>query len=215
MYTRVFSGFQIEPFVNSINDPALRRRLGFATDDFVIGKIARLAPLKGHEDLLQIFHSLLPRFPRVKLLFVGDGPRREPIQDLSRQLGLGDKVVFAGLLPPGEVPRYVGIMDCLAHLSAREALSRALPQALAAGKPVVAYDFDGADEVCIPGQTGFLIRTGDKAAAADALLQLASKPDLRIQLGERGRELVQSHFKVEKMVEDLYQLYLKLLREHA
>ena len=66
--------------------------------------------------------------------------------------------IFTGLVPPAEVPRYVGIMDALAHLSLREGLPRALPQALAAAKPVVAYDCDGAGEVCLEDETGFLVR---------------------------------------------------------
>jgi glycosyltransferase involved in cell wall biosynthesis len=135
---------------------------------------------------------------------------RNEIENQVHALGLQDKVIFTGLVPPGEVPRYVGIMDCLAHLSAREALSRALPQALAAGKPVVAYDFDGADEVCLEGETGFLVRTGDTATVAQRLLQLASDAPLRERLGRRGQQFVRENFAVEKMVDSLYHLYLKL-----
>jgi glycosyltransferase involved in cell wall biosynthesis len=215
MYTRVFSGFRIDPFVNATNDLELRRSLGFGADQFVIGKIARLAPLKGHEDLLNAFQALLPGCPQARLLLVGDGPQGAEIRQLARRFGLMEKVVFTGLVPPLEVARYVGIMDCLAHLSSREALSRALPQALAGGKPVVSYDFDGADEVCLEGQTGFLVRTGDVAGVVRALQELAGKPDLRRQLGQQGQSFVQQHFKVEKMVDDLYELYLKLLSQHG
>jgi len=215
MYTRVFSGFRIDPFVNATNDLELRRSLGFGADQFVIGKIARLAPLKGHDDLLKAFQALLPGCPQARLLLVGDGPQGAEIRQLARRFGLMEKVVFTGLVPPLEVARYVGIMDCLAHLSSREALSRALPQALAGGKPVVSYDFDGADEVCLEGQTGFLVRTGDVAGVVRALQELAGKPDLRRQLGQQGQSFVQQHFKVEKMVDDLYELYLKLLSQHG
>ena len=210
MYTRIFSGFPVEPFANAANDPALRSQLGLAPDAFVIGKIARLAPLKGHEDLLAAFQKLLPQFPRARLLLVGDGRLRTQLEARARTLGLADKVVFTGLVPPGEVPRYVGIMDCLAHLSAREALSRALPQALAAGKPVVSYDFDGADEICLDGETGFLVRTGDTATVTQRLLQLANDAPLRERLGRRGQQFVRENFAVEQMVDNLYHLYLKL-----
>ena len=81
---------------------------------------------------------------------------RRGLKDSPASLGSGRTFVFAGLVPPDEVPRYVGIMDRLAHLSLREGLPRALPQALAAGKPVVAYDCDGAREVCLENETGFL-----------------------------------------------------------
>ena len=210
MFTRIFNGFPVEPFANAANDPALRSQLGLAPDAFVIGKIARLAPLKGHEDLLAAFQKLLPQFPRARLLLVGDGRLRTQLEARARTLGLADKVVFTGLVPPGEVPRYVGIMDCLAHLSAREALSRALPQALAAGKPVVSYDFDGADEVCLDGETGFLVHTGDTATVTQRLLQLANDAPLRERLGRRGLQFVRENFAVEQMVDNLYNLYLKL-----
>jgi glycosyltransferase involved in cell wall biosynthesis len=210
MFTRIFSGFPVEPFANAANDPALRSQLGLAPAAFVIGKIARLAPLKGHEDLLAAFQKLLPQFPRARLLLVGDGRLRTQLEARARTLGLADKVVFTGLVPPGEVPRYVGIMDCLAHLSAREALSRALPQALAAGKPVVSYDFDGADEVCLEDETGFLVHTGDTATVTQRLLQLANDAPLRERLGRRGQQFVRENFAVEQMVDNLYNLYLKL-----
>jgi glycosyltransferase involved in cell wall biosynthesis len=132
----------------------------------------------------------------------------------ARELGISDKVVFAGLVPPTEVARYVGIMDCVIHLSFREAVSRALPQGLAAGKPVIAYDFDGADEVCFHGETGFLVRMGDVPAVTRHLLDLARDPALRQRFGSRGREMVTASFPVEKMIEDLYQLYVRLLREN-
>ena len=215
MYTRVFSGFPVEPFSQAVNDPALRSRLGLEPDAFVIGTIARLAPLKGHEDLFTAFQVLLPQRPNARLLLVGDGRLRTQLEARARTPELAGKVVFTGLVPPGEVPRYVGIMDCLVHLSAREALSRALPQALAAGKPVVAYDFDGADEVCLEGETGFLVRTGDTATVARRLLQLAGDAPLRERLGQRGQQFVRENFAVEKMVDALYHLYLKLAAERG
>ena len=212
MYTRVFSGFPVEPFIRATNDPMLRHELGLPLDAFVIGKIARLFPLKGHEDMFSTMQILLPRCPQARLLLIGGGPLREQLEARAQALGLAEKIVFVGLVPPNEVPRFVGIMDCLAHLSTREALSRALPQALAAGKPVVSYDFDGADEICLDSETGFLVRTGDTAAVANHLLELARDAGLRERLGRRGQRFVEEHFTVERMVNELHELYLRLMR---
>jgi len=215
MFTRIFSGFKLEPFLNASNDPALRKKLGLEENHFVIGKIGRIFKLKGHADLLAAFAKILPQVPHARLLFVGDGSLRGEIEGQIRARSLDGKVVFTGLVPPGDVARHVGIMDCLAHLSWREALSRALPQALAAGKPVVAYDFDGADEVCLEGETGFNVRTGDIDTAAQRLAQLAHDPELRTKLGRRGQAFVRENFSVEKMVDDQYNIYLKLAAEHG
>src|SRR4051812_47602683 len=125
MYTRVFSGFHLEPFLQARNSPELRQKLGFAPDAFIVGKIGRLSPLKGHEDLLLVAKELLPPCPQARFLLVGDGPLRSQIEARARHLGLAGKVVYTGLVQPSEVPQYLGIMDCLVHLSYREAISRA------------------------------------------------------------------------------------------
>ncbi len=215
IFTRIFSGFNLEPFLTATNDLALRKKLGLDEKHFVIGKIGRIFKLKGHADLLAAFAKILPQVSHARLLFVGDGSLRGEIENQIRALGLEGKVIFTGLVPPGEVARYVGIMDCLAHLSYREALSRALPQALAAGKPVVAYDFDGADEVCLENETGYVVRTGDTDAAAQKIIQLAKNSELRKIFGERGRHFVRENFPVEKMVNDQYSIYQKLAADRG
>jgi glycosyltransferase involved in cell wall biosynthesis len=209
-YTRIFSGFPLEPFLAAENDPAWRARLHLAPDDFVIGVISRLFKLKGHDDLLDLAPSLLRQCPRAKFLFVGDGAWRGRLEARARALGVEKHFVFAGLVPPGQVPRYVGVMDALAHLSRREGLPRALPQALAAARPVVACDCDGAGEVCIDNETGFLVPPGDRETLTRRLLQLAGDPDLRRRLGTQGRQFVRPRFSVQTMLDSLYALYLRL-----
>jgi glycosyltransferase involved in cell wall biosynthesis len=102
-------------------------------------------------------------------------------------------------------------MDALVHLSTREGLPRALPQALANGKPVVTYDCDGAREVCLEGETGFLIRPGDRAGLVNALERLARDPERRRRMGGSGRTMVSERFTVERLVEEQEALYRRLL----
>ena len=215
MFTRIFSGFDLKPFLNATNDLALRQQLGLEENHFVIGKIARIFKLKGHADLVAAFSKILPQVPHARLLFVGDGSLRGEIENQIHALGLDGKVIFTGLVPPGEVARHVGIMDCVAHLSYREALSRALPQALAAGKPIVAYDFDGANEVSRENETGFLIRTGDTKAVVEKLLLLARDPELRSIFGRAGKDFVRENFSVEKMVKAQYTVYQQLAAQRG
>jgi glycosyltransferase involved in cell wall biosynthesis len=100
----------------------------------------------------------------------------------------------------------------LVHLSRREGLPRALPQALAAARPVIAYDCDGAGEVCIEGKTGFLLAPGDLPALSSRILELYSHPELCACLGANGREFVLQRFTIERMVNDIHAVYQKLLR---
>jgi glycosyltransferase involved in cell wall biosynthesis len=209
-FTRIFSGFDLDRFLCARSDPSLRQQLGLGPNDFVVGKIARLFKLKGHDDLLAVAPRVIPQCRRLKFLLVGDGAWRARFERLVRARGLAEHFVFAGLIPPAQIPRYLGVMDALVHLSRREGLPRALPQALAAGRPVIAYDCDGAREVCIPDETGFLIPPGDLPTLARRLLQLADDPALRERLAQRGRNLAREQFSVGRMVADLHALYLKL-----
>ncbi len=214
-FTRIFSGFPLAPFLAATNDPPTRARLGLASDDFVVGKIARLAPLKGHDDLFAAAPALVARCPQIKFLLVGDGELRRRFEAKAASLRLSDRFVFAGLVPPEQIPQLVGIMDVLVHLSYREGLPRALPQALAAARPVVAYDCDGAGEVCLPDETGFLVPPGNLGVLTERLAQLAAAPALRERLGRHGQQLVQRLFSVERMVDALHELYDRLAAERS
>jgi glycosyltransferase involved in cell wall biosynthesis len=214
-YTKIFSGFALEPFLSAKNDPGLRQKLGLAPDDFVIGKIARLFKLKGHDDLFAVAPELARQNPKIKFLLIGDGEWRGRFESLAKTQGLEKHFIFTGLVSPEDVPKYTGIMNALVHLSLREGLPRAVPQALACGKPVAAYECDGAREACLEGQTGFLVQPGDFATLNARLLQLAGDPALCQKLGQAGQSFARQNFAVEKMVRDIYNLYMKLAANRA
>jgi len=98
-------------------------------------------------------------------------------------------------------------------LSLREGLPRALPQALACAKPVVAFDVDGAREVCIDGVTGLLVRVGEVNALADGVIRLLRDATMADRMATQGRELVKEQFSEERMVQQLDALYRRLWSE--
>jgi glycosyltransferase involved in cell wall biosynthesis len=212
LYSRVFSGFPLEPYLTSTNDARLRAKLGLRPEHIVVGKIARLFQLKGHDDLFDAAPGLVRQCPSLRFLLVGDGEWRSRFERRALEIGLEENFIFTGLVQPSDIPSFVGIMDLLVHLSRREGLARALPQALAAGRPVIAYDCGGAREVCLDGETGFLVPAGDVAKLSSRILQLAQDPGLRERLGNSGRQFVRQRFSVETMVDALHELYLRLDR---
>ncbi|MSR65670.1 MAG: glycosyltransferase family 1 protein [Verrucomicrobiae bacterium] len=210
-YTTIYSGMDIGAFVSQSNAASdLRRHLGIAPDDFVVGKIARLFELKGHEYLLAAAPGIVKANPKVKFLLVGDGILRHHLEDQIIRLGLDRHFIFMGLVPPEEVPRYVGCMDALVHLSLREGLARALPQAMAAGKPVISFDIDGAAEVVKNEETGFLLAPRDVEALKRSVIRLLQDRNLASSMGARGRELVKEKFSQETMVRRIFDLYRHL-----
>ena len=122
--------------------------------------------------------------------------------------------VFAGVLPRpgGGLPAW---MPYLVLSGVVAGLALALPQALAAGRPVVAYDSDGAGEVCLDGQTGYLVRPDDHATLIACLARLAEDPALATGLGLAGREFVRERFTVERLVDDQCRLYRRLAAKHG
>ena len=102
-------------------------------------------------------------------------------------------------------------MDLLAHTSLREGLARALPQALLAGKPVLSFDIDGAREVCITGETGILTDAKDINALSAGILELASSPEKREQLGATGRAKCREMYSHQRMTERIREIYSEVL----
>lgn len=211
-FATVYSGMEVEPFLNPPTPrESVRQVLGFGPSHIVVGKIARLFELKGHEYVIEAARTVLAKNPSVRFLFVGDGLLREQLQEAIAAAGMADKFVFAGLVPQHRVPELIGAMDIVVHASLREGLARVLPQGLIAGKPVVSYDVDGAREVVITGETGFLLPPKSVREMAEAILQLAGDPALRTRLGQTGRERFTEQFRHETMTRRLRELYAQVL----
>jgi len=211
-FTTVYSGMDVEPFLAADQHrEAIRRELGFSDEHVVVGKIARLFHLKGHEQLIQAARQVVAKCPEVRFLLVGDGILREKLERQIADAGLNHAFCFTGLVPPERIPGLLGAMDLLVHVSLREGLARALPQALIAGRPAVSYDVDGAREVVIPEKTGFLVPPQTVEPLTDAIIRLARDPDLRRRLGEQGRGLFTEQFRHETMTRRLREIYQRLL----
>ncbi len=158
-FTTIPSGMDVEPFLSATEHrAAVRQRLGIGDDDVVVGTIARLFKLKGHDDLIDVAGEVIDRCggQSVRFLWVGDGELQSHLRQRIAAAGLTDRFVLAGLVRPQLVPPMIGAMDLVVHTSYREGLARVLPQALIAGVPAISYDIDGAREV-ISDQTGALV----------------------------------------------------------
>ncbi|MCM2371495.1 glycosyltransferase family 4 protein [Aporhodopirellula aestuarii] len=213
-FTTISSGMDVEPFLHA-NDhrEQTRQKYGIRDEHVVVGKIARLFHLKGHEDLVRAARVVAQACPNVRFLLVGDGILRGPLQEQIAALGLTENFIFTGLVPPSEVPAMIGAMDMLVHTSYREGLARALPQALIAGKPTISYDIDGAREVVINDETGYLIAPGDEKNLADRITHLATNPDLRLRQGETGQRRFTDQFRHQTMTDEIRKLYTTLIEQ--
>lgn len=212
LFQTIYSGMEVGAFLTpSAPRAEVRRRLGIQPDDVVIGKVARLFELKGHEYVILAAPRVLAKFPRVRFLFVGDGILRDELRALARDVGVEDKVVFAGLVDPACIPEMIHAMDVVVHASLREGLARVLPQAFLCGKPVISYDVDGAKEVVLDGKTGYLVPPESVDELAEAIVKTLSNPVRAREMAEAGRALVIERFDADTMVAQIDALYKRLL----
>jgi glycosyltransferase involved in cell wall biosynthesis len=211
-YATIYSGMDVEPFraVRGRRDEC-RDALGLAHDALVVSKIARLAPLKGHEDVIRTLPAAVEEFPTLTVLFAGDGALREELQALVRELGVEDNIRFLGLVQPELIPTILGASDAAVHASYREGLARVLPQALLAGVPVVSYEVDGAAEAVEAGRGGLLVAPGDVAGLAQALLSVLRHPERWKTLACARGDLITERFRSQTMVREILQLYRDIL----
>ncbi len=215
-FVTVYSGFDVEPFLSPVRPPELvRAELGLKPEHVVIGKVARLFPLKGHEYIVRAAKEVIERCPNVRFLFVGDGILRPGFEEELKSLGLRDHFIFAGLVPPGKVAELIHAMDIVVHTSVWEGLARVLPQGLVAGKPVVSYDVDGAKEVIITGETGFLVPARAISELSAALCELASDPQMRNRLGKTGRLRFTDQFRHQTMTKQIRDVYAEVLNKKS
>ena len=211
-FVTIYSGMQVEPFLQPSRNPeVIRKELGLKPEHVVIGKIARLFQLKGHEYVIRAAAEVVAEHPHVRFLFVGDGILRGQFETQIAEAGLTDHFVLSGLVPPSKVPDMIHAMDIVVHTSLWEGLARVLPQGLIAGKPVVSYDVDGAREIVIPGETGYLLPPKSVQELTNALMELVGDRTLRQRLGQTGRDRFTEQFRHQTMTRRIRDVYVSLI----
>lgn len=212
-FVTIRSPIDTRPYLEApLRRAELRARFGWDDSVVVLGTVSRLAQLKGHDDLLDACDELLRASAdkKLALLWVGDGWWRDRLEERIRLMGLTERVALTGLVDPREIPAWISAMDVVVHPSYREGVPRSVVQGLLCGKPVIAYDIDGAGEVIEHGKSGLLVAPGDKVALREAIDKLTRDPPMRASMGDHGRSVVSGQFDCRMIGTQLLDLYTKL-----
>jgi glycosyltransferase involved in cell wall biosynthesis len=211
-YAMIRSSFDIENYkTNGENERRkTKHRFGIEEGDLIIGKIARLSELKGHKYLLESFKQISHKIPQARLFLVGNGELEYELKRFVDENDLKDRVIFAGLITPEEIPSIIGIMDILVHTSLLEGLARVLPQAIMMEKPVISFDLDGAHEIIKDGINGYLIQPLNTQQLGEKIVYLCNHPELIKEFGKKGKELLGDQFSSKRMVAQISELYASL-----
>jgi len=163
--------------------------------------VGSLTPLKAVHVLLAALPAVLERFPDATLRVVGDGRERAALEQQARQAGLTAAVEFVGALPYSAIPEVLGSSDLFVHPALSEALPRALLEAMAMERPVVASCVGGIPEVIRDGREGLLVPSGDPHALAEAICRILEDPRAGRVMGWRGRRRVLEGFSFDANVQ--------------
>ena len=205
----VINGVRTEGLADRSPRQTVRRELGIPAEAPVIGSVGRLSEIKRQTLLLQAMAGLTQRFPAVRLLLVGAGPERERLEQEASDLGIRDRVYFAGY--QAEPGRYLQAMDVFALSSRSEGLPIALLEAWAAGLPVVSSAVGGIPKTVTHGENGLLFASGDVVALGAALALPLNEPSLASRLGRAGQRTVEAQYSVQRMANDYERHYECLL----
>ncbi len=206
-----FVGLDVDAFVASPEDRAsVRREFGFEEDALIVSTIGALHPRKSHELFVEAAAKVVGRIPNARFLVVGEGDLHQDLVQRTRASGLDGRLVLTGVrddisrilaatdvyVKPGIVEGYVGLT---------------VLEALALGKPVVAFDTEDVKLAVTNGVTGLVAANADTEALAERVVYLLEHPDVGSRLGDAGRQLVYERFHFGRLAQRLEDFYQQML----
>lgn len=209
-------GLELDKFLEPKPDKdrlEYRKKLGITTDTILVGVIGRLVPIKNHRMFLQAAKSVLSKSQilpiKVKFLIVGDGELRTQLEDYAKQLEITNDVIFTGW--QNCMDTVYDSLDIIALTSVNEGTPLTLIEAMAAGKPVIATNVGGVQDIVIDGYNGVLVPPNEPEIFADRLLELLQDMEMRNKFARTGRNFVKEKFHYRRLVSDMEKLYEGLL----
>ena len=203
-------GLDLQPFaeVDHSDGEGLRAELGIPAEAVVFTFVGRIVPIKRVDLLLRAFAAVGPEAEHTHLVVVGDGEGRPDLERLAAELGIGTRVSFVGYRR--DLTRFAAASDVAVISSENEGTPVSLIEAAAAGVPAVATDVGGVRTVVGEG-SGILVPAGNQRELGRAIREMATDGALRGRLGAGARRHALAHFSIDRLVEDIDRLYVKLL----
>lgn len=180
------------------------RSLDASSSTFRFAVVGRLVRLKAIDRVIDAFARILHRIPTATLVIVGGGPERQALESQAGRLGISASVQFVGEIPSEETMKILAGSDVLVHnpIDAHggpEAFGVAVTEAMMLSKPVIGSRCGGVIDQVVDGETGILVDQNDLKGLADAMLWLATEPELARRMGRRGRERAVAHFESDTL----------------
>ena len=174
----------------------------------VIGTVARLREEKGVRFIIESAPKLLDIFPDTIFFIAGDGPLREELENLSKDLGVYDKIIFAGFR--SDIAAVLSIIDIFVAPSLTEGSPIGILEAMAMGKPIIATNVGGIKEILKDGETGLFVPSKDPKLLAEKIVHLLKNENIASCLGKKAKE-ESKKYNINFYISNIEKLYLELI----
>jgi glycosyltransferase involved in cell wall biosynthesis len=208
-YITIYPGIRQDKFLRSYDRETKRRELNISNDTVVLGNVARLVSEKGHIFCLESFKIVSDVLPKAVLIFGGEGPLRNAIENKIKELDLNDRVIMIG--HRNDIPEIINCLDVVLLTSAWEGAPMAIIEAMLMGKAIIATNVGGVPELIKDGKTGILVSYGDRGVLSEAIIRLAKDRFLAERLGEAARNFAKERFEINTMIRKITNLYNDLI----
>jgi glycosyltransferase involved in cell wall biosynthesis len=206
-FALIYNGINLEKFRQKIDRERVYSDLGLDTECKIVGMIARLDQQKNPLDFIRAAAIVLKDYPDVQFLIAGDGSLRTECENLIDELNLRGKFFLLGYRD--DISRIMPVLTLTVLSSLWEGLPVVFQEAMSAGKPIVANDVDGARDVVIDGETGYLVTPHQPEDMAARILYLLRNDAICQQMGLVAQNYSE-RFSGDEMVKNIASLYREL-----
>jgi glycosyltransferase involved in cell wall biosynthesis len=205
----VYEGTEIPASLGAGQRSEARQRWGAAEGDPLLGCVGVLSPDKGQKWLILAVVELRKNYPGLKLLLAGDGPCRGELESLAKELGVSERVIFAGFIK--DVESVYAALDVFLLPSLFEALNNSLLAAMAYEVPSIAFRRGALAEIIEDGRSGLIVPGPEVSAICAAVKSILDDRKFAKKLGANARQRVVEKFSADKMVEHTLAVYEEIL----
>lgn len=210
----IYNGFNFERIKN-LQDPSILKKQHYIENKFIVGMVAAFAERKDHETFITAAISLLKKFPgKIAFILIGYGIYQD---DRMQQAGeyLQKDIIFTGIC--SNVEQYVNIFDvgvlCTNSDVHGEGISNSIMEYMAIGKPVIASEGGGTNEIVVDNETGFLIKPKQPQLLEEKIIHIMNNPEEARSMGLNGQKRIKEHFSIDTMCKSFNNIYEKLAPE--
>lgn len=189
----------------------LKRKYNINENDKIVISVQRLDPRKKVEILILAAKKVIDKIPNTKFLIIGDGPERDKLEELTKELHLKQNVIFTGRISNEDLQKYYSIADIFSIHTLHEGFGIVYIEAMSMGLPIVTTYAHGNEDIIENGKNGFMVEPNDPDKLAEKIIFLLTNDEIRKDIGRYNRKEAVEKYDWDNIVKRWKELYYEAL----